>query len=479
MRTRLALAMITLSVLVLEYARSGVDITPINAGRTPVTSYARAGADGPVVVVAHGFAGSQQMMQGYALPLAQAGYRVFVFEFLGHGRHRAPMAGDVAAVEGTTRLLVDQTTDVMDAVADPDTPVALIGHSMATDVLARVAAERPRQTGPMVLISAFSQVIDRATPASLLLVAGDWEPRLKAYALEAARMVNPAARMGDTQRNGETLRRAVAAPFSDHVSVLHSRTARAEARAWLDQAYGRTSRGAMLPTGWAIMGLLFGLVLVFRRIAQLLPQRAVLPLGLGRMQWALVLGAPVLLAPIIAVPLNPAFLPVLVADYLGLHLLVYGLVQLALLRWWRVPLGGFDGRALALLLVWCALFGFALNRYAANFLPTPERLWIIAVMLAGTLPYMLADATLTAQSGWRIRLGVRAGLLVSLAVAVALDFQGLFFLLLIAPVLVLFYLVFGTMGRDAARRGGPLAAGLALGLVLAWALGVSFPLFRA
>jgi hypothetical protein len=71
------------------------------------------------------------------------------------------------------------------------------------------------------------------------------------------------------------------------------------------------------------------------------------------------------------------------------------------------------------------------------------------------------------------------GFLVSLGIAVALDFEGLFFLLMIAPVMVLFYLVFGTMGRDIARRSGALSSGLTLGVVLAWALGVSFPLFQA
>jgi hypothetical protein len=33
------------------------------------------------------------------------------------------------------------------------------------------------------------------------------------------------------------------------------------------------------------------------------------------------------------------------------------------------------------------------------------------------------------------------------------------------------------MGRWAARAGGAAGPGLALGLILAWALGVSFPLF--
>jgi hypothetical protein len=44
---------------------------------------------------------------------------------------------------------------------------------------------------------------------------------------------------------------------------------------------------------------------------------------------------------------------------------------------------------------------------------------------------------------------------------------------------VLFFLVHGTMGRAFGKAAGPLTAGLALGLILAWALGVSFPMFGA
>ena len=101
----------------------------------------------------------------------------------------------------------------------------------------------------------------------------------------------------------------------------------------------------------------------------------------------------------------------------------------------------------------------------------------VAWLALGAVPYMLADTLLCAQSGFLRRLIVRMALLASLAMAVALDFEGLFFLMMIAPVLVLFYAVFGTMGRQTARQMGPAAPGIALGLVLAWALGVSFPLF--
>jgi pimeloyl-ACP methyl ester carboxylesterase len=142
LRAALVILFILFSLGVLEVARHGVGITQSQVGQTPVTEYARPDPAGPVVVVAHGFAGPQQMMQDYTPPLAQAGHRVFVFEFLGHGRNPLPMSGDVTSVDGTTRLLVDQTAAVIDAVAPEAASVALLGHSIATDALVRVAAER-------------------------------------------------------------------------------------------------------------------------------------------------------------------------------------------------------------------------------------------------------------------------------------------------------------------------------------------------
>ena len=64
-----------LGVWRLEGARSGLTITPLMVGATPATVYRSAGAPAaPAVVIAHGFAGSHQLMDAYALTLAQAGY---------------------------------------------------------------------------------------------------------------------------------------------------------------------------------------------------------------------------------------------------------------------------------------------------------------------------------------------------------------------------------------------------------------------
>jgi glucose-6-phosphate-specific signal transduction histidine kinase len=87
----------------------------------------------------------------------------------------------------------------------------------------------------------------------------------------------------------------------------------------------------------------------------------------------------------------------------------------------------------------------------------------------------LSEATRAAL--WR-RVVARGMFLISLGVAVALDFERLFFLVIILPVIVLFYLSFGMMGRFLGRRtGSVVAVGLGLGLILGWALGVTFPMF--
>ena len=100
--------------------------------------------------------------------------------------------------------------------------------------------------------------------------------------------------------------------------------------------------------------------------------------------------------------------------------------------------------------------------------------------LIGALIYFLAE-------GWaRSGLGRARGgaaltkllFLLSLAVAVALDFDRLFFLIMIIPIVLLFFLLFGTLGRvlTAAARHPALAA-LIQAVAFSWAIAATFPLF--
>jgi len=434
------------------------------------------------VVIAHGFAGSTQMMQAYALTLARAGYRVYGFDFLGHGRNPVPMSGDVTVIDGTTRLLVEQTLEVIAAVADVDRPTALLGHSMATDVLIRTALDGRAQTGPLVLLSAFSQAVTADAPADMLLISGQWEGHLRAFGVEAVQMVDAAAVEDAVIARGDVIRMAMSAPLTEHVSILHSKAGQIAARDWLNRAYSHDGYAAGPVSGWWLIALLGGIVALARPLARVLPQRDWDRDGLPpRDIWLMAL-APVVCVPLIATYFDVQLLPVLVADYLALHLALFGVFQLLVLWRLAVPMGGISVLGAMALLVWgLGVFGLALDRYGANFVPIPERLWVIAALCLGTLPFMLADALAT-QGGtaplWQ-RVVLRTGFFFSLGWAVFLDFEGLFFLILIAPVMVLFYIVFGLMGRWVAARCGPVTSGVALGVILAWALGVSFPFFAA
>lgn len=480
----LALSLAALSLWQLERARGGLQIETLTAAGSPVTRAAIPNADGPLIIVAHGFAGSRQMMQGYALPLAQAGYRVWSFDFHGHGRNPQPMSGDVTVIEGTTMRLVEQTLAVVDVARQVEGwtgPVALLGHSMATDIIIRAAAQDP-DIGAVVAISAFSQAVTADLPADMLLISGQGEPRLRDFALRAVRMVAPDAQEGQTVSSDGIRRAAIVAPGVEHVGVLFSRTGQAVALDWLDASYDRASTVTPTAAGGWLAALLAAIVALAWPLSRYLPKRSVVLLPISWGQFALAVLMPAALAPVLAVMLDVKALPVLVADHLAVHLFIYGALQLVLL--WRFGLrpGPVSPLATAALVLWgLAVFGLALDRYGANFLPSVERGWIIAALALGAMPFMMGDALVSGagRGTWPRRIIARLGFLASLGIAVALDPSELFFLVLIAPVIVLFYVIYGLMGRWVAQRSGPAAAGLGLGLALAWALGVSFPLFSA
>jgi dienelactone hydrolase len=491
----------------LEKARSGLTITPLAVGTTPATVYRRAGAPkAPAVIIAHGFAGSRQLMEAYALTLAQAGYVAVSFDFEGHGRNPTPMSGDVTRVEGTTQLLkreVGEVTDAVLALPDVDGRVALLGHSMASDIIVRRAIEDPR-IAATVAISMFSEAVTKSEPRNLLMIAGAWEPFLRENALRNAQLADPSAAEGGTigdPAKGSGRRTAVA-PSVEHVSVLYSATALDEARNWLDTVFGRSSTSPVAATGGWIVLLLTGIVLLAWPLAGLLPRKGTCP---GKVESRLPSAdaahekpkapAPILplrtflLATLVPAALTPPlltlfdtrFLPVLVADYLAVHLLVYGLMSLALLAWSGIKIGPTAWLPAAALAVYgIFVFGGAMDRYVASFMPNAARLPIIAAIAVGAVPYMLADS-LAVNGGraayWRIFIA-RGAFVASLGAAVAFDFKRLFFLLIIIPVIILFFIVFGLMGGWVGRRTmSPAAAGIGLGLILAWSLGVSFPIF--
>jgi hypothetical protein len=338
----------------------------------------------------------------------------------------------------------------------------------------------------------FSRAVTADQPRNLLIVAGAWEGMLADEALRALHLADPAASFGQTTGAAQdgTARRAVLAPSVEHVGVLYSATTLRETRDWLDTAFGRDGSGAQVPMrgGWialllvSVAALGWPLAGLMRRFRAATP-----PAHLTTPRFLAALAVPALATPLLLRLIDTRFLPVLVADYLALHFALYGALALAL----SAALGARPapsrpavtlGLGLAVAAFGILVFGGALDRYVASFWPVAGRVPVVAAMALGAIPFMLADATLT-EAGraplWRT-LAVRGVALASLGLAVALDFERLFFLVIILPVILLFFLLFGTAGGWVGRATWrPGIAGIGLGLFLGWALGVTFPMFSA
>ena len=325
----IAILMISISVGRLEGYRAGVEIMPVSIGSTPATVYKKGTVvEAPAVVIAHGFAGSQQLMQAFALTLAHAGYVAITFDFEGHGRNPAPLSGDVTETSGATRLLmeeVERVTDFALALPSVNGQVALLGHSMASDIIVRQAIGDKR-VAAVVAVSMFSEAVTADQPANLLIITGAWETFLRRQALRTLHLSDPAASEGQTVgsiANG-TGRRAVAAPAVEHVGVLYSATALDEARKWLDAVFERSSQTTVAATGGWIILLLAGIVLLAWPLSSLLPKSGLTPLHLRLPVFIAASLVPATLTPIVLYLFDTRFLPVLVADYLAVHLFFYG-----------------------------------------------------------------------------------------------------------------------------------------------------------
>ncbi len=493
-----AAVMIALSLWGLRAAESGLLRRDLSIGATPATlTTLRGGPPAPVVVVAHGFAGSRPLMRPFAAALARAGYAALSFDFLGHGAHPLPLTGDVTAEDGATAALVAQLQAVIAAaraLPEGDGRVALLGHSMASDVIVRAAIADP-SIAATVAVSMFSPVVTADAPRNLLVVVGEWEGGLAEEALRVLRLTAGAgARAGETHGDpgGAGGRRVAIAPDVEHIAVLYSATATGEAVAWLNAVFARLGPGIGDARGRWVALLLAGLTLAAWPLSALLPRAADPPAGAGlrgRRLW-LALLLPAVLTPPIATQVETRLLPVVVGDYLALHFALYGLLTAgvmagfgalrgsgARLRPDRLALGAAAMAGWGLLAV-----GGALEAQVSSFWPTAARAPLLGLMLLGMIPWFLADEWLTRGTGaprWAYAAS-KAAFLLSLAGAVALDLERLFFLIILAPALVLFFLVFGLFsGWTYRATGHPAAGALANALIFAVAVASVFPQIAA
>jgi len=492
-----AVAAVAIGFYKLRSAETGLLITPMLVDGTPVTVFEPEAHSGklPVIVVAHGFAGSQQLMRPIAVTLARNNYIAVTFDFPGHGRNPEPLGGGLADQARSEHVLLDALGQVVrfaHGLKQGNGQFALLGHSMASDIVVRYAEAHP-DIAATIAVSLFAPEITATSPRDLLVIDGAWEPSVMQD--EAFRVVGMAAdghavadhTYGDLASG--TGRRLVLARGAEHIGVIYSADLLTQSVAWLDDVFGRRSGGFIDRCGvW--LGLMFlGLVALARPIARLLPVVSFTAVG-SNARWGRLLTVTLsaaVLTPLILWKIPTNFLPILLGDYLAVHFALFGLLTAIGLRLtsarnrWRGI--GVDKTALAIGALTVAAYsiivlGVPLDHFVTSFMPIPSRLPLIAAMLVGTLPYFITDEWLTSgdSAPFLAYTVTKISFLLSLMLAVALNLERLFFLVIIIPVMLIFFIIFGLFSRWAYRRtGNPFVAAIGNALAMGWAVAVTFP----
>jgi pimeloyl-ACP methyl ester carboxylesterase len=491
----MALMALAIGLFELRSAGDGLRVTRAVIDKTPVTLYQpEEKAAAPVVVLAHGFAGSQQLMQPFAETFARNGYIAVTFDFLGHGRNPIPMHGDVTEGKAITSALLEELGQVARyarTVPDSDGRIAVLGHSMASDIVVRFA-QANSDVQATVAVSVFSPVVTATSPRNLLVIVGSLEPSMLRN--EGLRIVGLAAGAnviaGETYGNfaDGTARRLALARGVEHIGVLYSHDSLLESLQWMNEAFSRQQAGFIDSRGrW--LGLVFlGVIALAWPLSSLLPVAIEEPAGASLAWKSLIVTAvaPAILTPLILWKMPTDFLPILLGDYLTLHFLLYAALTLTLLLIWRgrrrpaaASWKAILAAAAAVTVYNIAAFGLPIDSYVFSFLPIPSRLPLIVAIACGTLPYFIADEWLTrgAYSKRGAYALTKFCFLLSLAVAVALNPMKLFFLVIIVPAILLLFLAFGLISRWSYQATHhPLPGAIANAAVFAWAIGVTFPM---
>lgn len=255
----LAIVLIVSSWLGIAVARSGLSVRTLHRDGLPLIYLAPQGAQAaPGILVAHGFAGSKQLMLGYGHVLAQAGYAVMLWDFDGHGANPTRLQ----------RYELQQNLDVaLQALLEqPEVDsarLALLGHSMGSGIVMTAGVRDPNRFAATIAVSPTGASVTPRSPRNLQLQAGGGEG---GFIKNAEKLLAQAGGANSNLVQGEG-RELVIVPNVEHITILFSDGSHQAALRWLDATFGSTHNSQYVDRrmGWYglhLLGWLIGLAAI-------------------------------------------------------------------------------------------------------------------------------------------------------------------------------------------------------------------------
>jgi len=480
--TRILILIMALIFIVLAWwqvtaAPHGLIVRQLSRDGVPMLYLAPAGAHAahsvPGVLVAHGFAGSRQLMLGYGYTLAHAGYAVMLWDFAGHGANPQPLAPDrlQAAVDAAYGVLIEQPE------GDPGR-LALLGHSMGSGAVMTAAIRDPERYAATIAVSPTGADVTPDAPRNLLLQAGSLEGR---FAGNAQKLLAQAGGASGDFAAGRA-RRLTVIPNAEHISILFRGESHRAALDWLANAFGESRVTGYVDRriiwyGLSLLGWLLALIALAPVLRPTFPEHVT---GTRWLSWvALPVSALIasgLLAFISSGVDLARFGGLMVGGAVGLWFLVAGLIWLPSSRSLRRPALVDLAWGLGLFAVLTLAFGAMAHYVWLPWWLNLPRLARWPLLALACLPWFLAAgmAQRGAGAGTRVlwwlaqSIAVTGGLFLALMLTPSLGF-----LLILLPLMPL---LLGIVAVAGAASGRAWAYGLSGALFIGWIVAAVFPL---
>ena len=480
----------------------------------PVIEMSPAGGETPLVaIVAHGFAGSKDLMTGFGDELARAGITTYLFDFPGHGESPVPLADNTFS----GRAAQDNITTVGEVVTYARTHnsvtrhpnIILLGHSMGSAAVGDYSMAHPDgDIVSTILVSPVGQEQPTLTqPKNLLMLAGQND--IPFTIVNSTRMLQlgcglsqpPALPAACGNPADGTGRRAAILAGLNHITILNAGSTYDEVLNWLHRAYpDQVDTGHMqsnIRLFWLLLGIA-GIILAVFPLSSLALDMfdiygIVRPFR-GQDVVFFDLCAMVGIAVAIAIQYfwRPfGFIHILLVDYVSGYFFITAVVLALSVYIVRgiAPLPVFRQTTKQIvlgILLWLFLYitlgqlvTFAWQRLTF----TLPRLWRFVLVFLIIWPLFLLDeginrgyqeeGTIRAiASSVAFKVLLIAGLLVAIVVTPGLDFLSI-----VLPVLVLVFLLLVAFGTQiyASGRAAITTATLSA-LVLAWCMSTTLPI---
>ena len=425
------------------------------------------------IIIGHGFAGSKEMMRQIAYDVAKAGSNAVLFDFIGHGSNQQKLVNEPTEITGTTQQLVDQLSNIINFIYEKfgdDIKISLIGHSMASDIVVRASTDKRIKS--VVAISPYSTGITQDFPKDLLLISGQFESHLRSHALQMVKTFKPEANENTEYTNGNIRRKASFIENTGHVSVIYAPQTTKIIIDWLKlENYDRPIWKNQI--GWILIGMTFIVIGMSRLNTNLANETILVFKNKKALISVLTATTAALSSGLIEINLLPIYGFERIAIYFGLvGLFTY--------------LFSFDYQITTLkigFLYWLKLilcFGvlcFLINRYIGSFALSDNRITaFITLILPITLFSLITEKLIASSSIW-IAILLRGLPIVGFSMLLILfpEQYGLMFTTVL--IYILYFIVFGYIGRHQRKKIGHLNVGLAHGIFLSFAFAATNPIF--